>query len=430
MIRTTVAVMTAVVSLLASSLVRADARVTVHDFYGPNASRVRDDVVNLLERQSGVTIISKGQIENTAEKLGVDPYSPEGRIAVGKALQLSAWMTGVVKKRGGKLKLTVAVFDGANHTLVARTRLSATTRSRLGQAIDRALWRKSRYAIMRAAMPSEAAKVEDSTTEAAASPPEPVPAASDAADEVDEGEDVASRTRPGESLRAFLGLGSPYRNLAYSTPITSSLGDYQLSGAPMLDLNVVYFPARAFTRGFASWLGLEARGQITLAAPTVDRDGNQFKSRYDSYHFGLRARVPVAAHYISGFAGYAMNRFAVTSDDADASAPTPSVDYRMVRMGAGTELALSDTLLLGLDGAWLHFLEVGDIGKWFPRATGAGLELAASATYSLTQGVFARAGVSYQRAFFDFNPRPGDRYAAGGATDQYLSVSVGAGIQL
>ena len=430
MIRTIVATVTVVVSILVSSLARADARVTVHDFYGPSANRVRDDVVNLLERQSGVTIISKGQIENTAEKLGVDPFSPEGRIAVGKELQLSAWMTGVVKKRGGKLKLTVAVFDGSKHTLVARTRLSATTTTRLAQAINRSLWRKSRYAIMRAATAEEAAKVEEVAAEAKAAPPEPERTPASDAEEADEGEELASRTRPGESLRAFLGLGSPYRNLAYSTPITSSLGDYQLSGAPMLDLNVTYFPARAFTRDFASWLGLEARGQITLAAPTVDRDGNQFKSRYDSYHFGLRARVPVATHYLSGFAGYGMGRFAVTSDDADARAPTPTVDYRMIRMGVGTELALSDTFLLGMDGAWLHFLEVGDIGKWFPRATGAGLEVGASATYSLTQGIFARGSVTYQRAFFDFNPRPGDEYAAGGATDQYLSVSVGAGIQL
>jgi len=155
------------------------------------------------------------------------------------------------------------------------------------------------------------------------------------------------------------------------------------------------FPARAFTSEWVSWLGLEARGQITLAAPTVDRDGNQFKSRYDSYHFGLRARMPVAAHYLSAFSGYAMGRFAVSSDDEAVPPPTPTVDYRMIRSGLGAELALSDSFLLGLDGAWLHFLGVGDIGKWFPRATGAGLEVAASGTYSLTQGIFARAAVRW-----------------------------------
>src|SRR4051794_34331065 len=100
-------VMFAVLCTLSTLRVQADARVTVHDFYGPSAGRLRDDVVNLLERQSGVTIVSKVQIDNMAMQLGVDPFSPDGRMALARELRLSAWMSGVVSKHAGKLTLTV-----------------------------------------------------------------------------------------------------------------------------------------------------------------------------------------------------------------------------------------------------------------------------------------------------------------------------------
>jgi hypothetical protein len=440
----------AVLSTLVASAARADTRVTVHDFYGPYADRVRDDVVNLLERQSGITIVSQAQVESTAEKMGVDPSSNEGRVALGRELQLSAWMTGVVKKRSGKLKLTVVVFDGAQHSLVGRTRLMGKTPSKLSEEIKDHLWRKSRYAIMFATAPNAAGAATNGTATAAATPGSETPALSSdttlAADAQSAGKDeeVVSasaadlddeygdgpRQRRGEAFRASLGVGSPFRNLAYSGPISTSLGDYTMSGAPMFDLNAQFYPAAPFTDGVASWFGLEVRGSFALSTPTSDRDGNKFNSRYDSYHFGVRGRMPIGNHYISVFSGYGMNRFAISSDNKDLLAPTPSVDYRMIRTGLGGELGLSDSFRLGLDAAFLNFLSVGDIGKWFPRAQAAGLELAATASYNLTQGLFARFGMSYQRTFFDFNGQPDDKYRAQGATDQYLSVSVGAGVRL
>lgn len=449
MTRNILILVTAVFCTLVASNARADTRVTVHDFYGPYADRVRDDIVNLLERQSGITIVSQAQVESTAEKMGVDPSSAEGRIALGRELQLSAWMTGVVKKRSGKLKLTVVVFDGAQHSLVGRTRLSGKNASKLSAEIKDHLWRKSRYAIMFATGSKGAAADSGGATAANTPVADATPVASDTTLPPDKAADSASsndgalasadlddeygdepRRRKHDALRASIGVGSPFRNLTYSSPITSSLGNYTMSGAPMLDLNVAFYPAQPFSDGVASWFGLDVRGALALSTPTTDRDGNKFNSRYDSYHFGLRARVPLGNHYVSAFSGYAMSRFAISSVNKEISVPTPSVDYRMLRTGAGGEFALSDSFTLGLDAAFLSLLSVGDIGKWFPRAQAGGLEVAASASYSLTQGVFARFGASYQRTFFDFNGQPDDAYRAQGATDQYLSVSIGAGVRL
>jgi hypothetical protein len=109
---------------------------------------------------------------------------------------------------------------------------------------------------------------------------------------------------------------------------------------------------------------------------------------------------------------------------------TPSVDYRTIRSGLGAELALSDTLVLGFDGAWLQSLSAGQIAEWFPRATVGGVEAVLFATYDLTQVFFARAALTYQRTYFDFNAKPEDELVAGGATDQYLAMSVGVGVNL
>jgi hypothetical protein len=232
-----------------------------------------------------------------------------------------------------------------------------------------------------------------------------------------------------EAFRMALSIGSPYRKLAYSDPLSSSLGDYQLSGMPMLDLSIVYYPARSFTDGWASWFGLDLLGQFALGGGTsTDREGNSFRARYDAYRVGVRIRAPVAKHFVSAFSGYAINRTTFTSDSKGVDPPTPSVDYRMVRTGAGTELRLTDALGLAIDGAWLHVLSVGEIGAWFPRATAGAFEFAMNASYVLGHHMFARLSATYQRMAFDFHAKPGDAKVAGGATDQILTASLGIGV--
>jgi hypothetical protein len=237
------------------------------------------------------------------------------------------------------------------------------------------------------------------------------------------------RAARGEALRAYLGVGTPYRSLSYQDPITSTLGDFRLNAAPVGDLYFAIAPARFFTDAWPSWLGIEARAQVALTSPSLSQGGNQFKSRYDAVQVGVRARIPVGEHHISAFSGYGLSRFAITSSDGGAT-PTPSVDYRSIRSGLGAEFALSQAMRVGLDAAWLRFLSVGDISRWFPRATAGGVELALSGTYHITSDVYTRLAAVYSRAFFDFHAQPGDKYIAGGALDQSLALALGLGVQL
>jgi hypothetical protein len=470
---------------LFSSVARAETRVVVRPFYGPHAETVRKQIEDILERRANLILVSSKEADMTAKKLDTDANSPEGRKAVAGELGVSAWVEGIVQKRGNKLRLTVLVYDGANHDRVSRTVSMQRSSGALLADLKRHFWNKSKQAITRAAAPGESNKssASDEETAVAEADTEEQDSEESEAEEpsADEDEEVADATPAAEespvkstststvflpsfmptvesqsaaaaprndaapvaedskdraqSLFAVIGLGSPYRNLAYSDPISQELGDYSLSGAPMIDARIAMFPASYFTKGWATYLGLDVRAQLALGIRTVDTEGNEYKSRYDSYHGGLMARVPVGKHAVRGFAGYAMQRFSVSSESDTVSSPTPNVDYRMLRGGAGGEFVLTDTITMGIEAAWLQMLSVGQIGEWFPRATAGGVEAGVDATYAVTPRFFARAFGNYQRVFFDFNSKPEDTdregvKVAGGATDTYLTFGLGAGVRL
>jgi hypothetical protein len=449
-----------VLNLLAASASRADTRVTIHDFFGPSGESLRADVEKLLRQQPGVTLVPKSRIDSLARAMSVDPFSPLGRKALARELQLSAWVTGMVKKNAGKLRLTLVVYDGAENTRLGRTVLQARDMEGLRGAVKRELWSKSKEALALALAPlpegrgeyaSDAPRNNFSTppgaaetqSNPAAAEPSPAPSSSAPGPEAsfmyepppgaarpDSPVEPEPKRKHPESMRLYLGIGSPYRSFVYSDPITSSLGDYQLSGVPMFDMNVAYYPMRAFTDNWTSWLGIDAAAQVAGSSESVDRDGNKFKSRYDAYRIGMRGRIPVGKHYVSAFTGYAVNRLLTTGENKEAVPPTPNIDYRMIRSGAGGELSLPRAISLGIDAAWMYVLSAGEIGSWFPRATVGGMELAMYATYALSRHFYARVSATYQRNFFDFHSKPGDERAAGGATDQFLTASASLGVGL
>jgi hypothetical protein len=460
---------------LTTGTARAENRVVVRPFYGPGAESVRKEIEDILERRSGVVVLSSKEADVTAKKLDVDANSPEGRKVVAKDMEVSAWVEGIVQKRAGKLRLTVLVYDGANHDRVGRTVMVQRSSPALVAELKRGFWQKTQSAIRRAAAPGgETAPASDEETAVASS--EEADEAEDAEEESEESgeeqEEVADATpaaesdsvrstststaflptfsptvesantrndavesnegpsEKGEQLRAMIGLGSPYRNLAYTDIVTQTLGDYTLTGAPMIDARIAYHPAAYMTDGWASWLGLDVRAQMALGIRSVDQAGNEYKSRYDSYHVGALARIPVGKHFVRGFAGYGIQRFSQESKTKGIQSPTPNVDYRMARMGLGGDFVFSDTLTMGLEAAWLQMLSVGQIGEWFPQASAAGVEMGMDVSYAVTPRFFARLFGGYQRVFFDFNPKVGDTNVAGGATDNYVTAGLGAGMHL
>jgi hypothetical protein len=458
---------------LTARVAHAESRVVVRPFYGPQSDAVRKQVEEILERRSNVVVVSSKEADVAAKRLGADANSPEGRKVVAKDLRVSAWVEGIVQKRGKQLRLTVLVYDGANHDRVGRTVMTQRSSAGLMTELKRNFWQKSKTAIARAAAPGESRPTsqDEEDTALAQSSETASDDEEDMSDDSDEDEvakaapsddkvrstststaflpsftptlesqnepthndGVATEETPKRKkdvLRASIGLGSPYRNLAYNEVVSQDLGDYQLSGAPLVDGRVVFFPAALMTDGWASWLGLDLRAQIAIGIRTVDADGNEFKSSYSNYHLGALGRIPVGKHAVRAFAGYAMQTFTLESKTGNITSPTPNTDYRMLRAGAGGDVQFTDKFAVGLEAAWLQFLSVGQIGEWFPRSSAGGIEVGAELSYAVTPMFYARGFGSYQRVFFDFNAEPGDARVAGGATDNYLTVGLGAGIRL
>jgi hypothetical protein len=128
---------------------RAETRLTVHEFYGPDGSSLRGDVEAVLRRQEGVTLVSRRDIDNTARNLGVDEFSPEGRKIIARELKLSAWIMGVVKKSAGKLRLTVVMYDGADHNRIGRVVMAGRSAEGLRGTLKRELCRPRRVRLGR-----------------------------------------------------------------------------------------------------------------------------------------------------------------------------------------------------------------------------------------------------------------------------------------
>lgn len=433
--------LTIVTSLLTAFEVHAETRISVPEFSGPEADRLRSETEHVFERQDDVTVVPHEEVEKLARRLGVDVGSPEGRKQLARQLQLSAWIAGSVKKRSGEYHLTVVVYDGADHARVGRTVISGKSSHRLRSELRDELWSKTKDALFLAVAPLPAGRgVPDAEQKLASSASNTsiLAAASDArGEQVFNNEEMRDDSSPArvhrfntDTARVALGVGTPYRTFAFSDPVTQGLSDSQLSAVPLFDMSLAYYPARAFTSEWASWIGIDAAAALSLAASTNAGNGVETKARYSMYRVGARVRAPVGNHSLSAFSGYAVTRLTLDGGENDGVARTPQIDYRSIRSGAGTELTITDAMALGVDVAYLKFLSVGELSEWFPRASAGGVELALTAHYVLTKHLFARVSAAYQRNFFDFHSRPGDARAAGGATDQYMTMSIGVGASL
>jgi len=439
----------------------AESRIVVHDFYGPHAAELRDRVAALLTNQDGVTVAAKTEIEQLASELHADPFSPEGRKLISRPGQLSAWLTGVIELDKRHAKLTVIVYDGADHQRMGRVVIKARSVAKLKAQLKRKLWDELRAPILASLspLPPGRAPIEraaDDTREivaAAAAPAEQRPAVeerraasshsaymepaeglvvarSGGASHDDAASEARRRRQLADPLRFSFGFGSPRRSLHYSDPLSSGLNDYQLGGSLLLDASLAYYPAQHFTDAWPSYFGIDLAAQGAVGASSTDSFGNRYKSHYDAYRVGLRARLPLGQHFVSAFTGYAITRGSVSSEQSQVAVQTPGVDYRALRSGLGAEFKLAEGVAMGLDAAWLTMLSVGELGTWFPRATANGLELLVQVSYAITAHCFLRASGSYRRAVFDFHPQPGDARVAGGATDEVLTLSAGAGVSL
>lgn len=461
---------------LLCSTAHAESRVVVRSFYGPGADTLRRDVVKILSRHREIEVVPSDRADEVAKKLGVDASSPEGRLAVADELKIAAWLEAIIQKQGGELRATVLLYDGKTHDRIGRYVATRRNAGQLASALNAELWRKIRDPLLTAAAPaggavstkepsSSESESSDSDTEveevhsatpapvASTGPTTSVPAPSMAlgsastvasarwfvtaagAAATSQGAQAAVPAAPPSNLPDFLlataEVGTLTRKLAYEDANTLSLGNYSLPAAPQVSIAARYFPGAHMSAGWASNFGLDANARFAFATKSEATDGTVYKAQVDSYGVGLRVRVPIKKHEISLLGGYGIDRFRFKDSEAKP-APTPNVSYSFLRFGGEGEFAVSDKFSLGARGAFLSLLSVGEIGgeEWFPRLTGNGLEGSAFAAFALSPMLDLMLSAGLTHYFFDFNVKEGDSLIAGGATDDYITVSLGLRVSL
>lgn len=436
------------VSTLALSA-KAQVRVAVHDFYGPEHAALRGEVARVLAAQEGISVVPAIEIQQVAHALRADAFSPAGRVEIARMSRISAWLSGTVERKGGVARLTVIVYDAVEHQCVGRAILTAKSAKALAQEVKASLWAETKDALgltMPPLPPGRGPIDESATARGDAAAREAarrrgVTSETRAASAVaayrspDAMRDDVTHARPraaqhADALRFSLGFGTPHRALRFNQPSSSDLNPAQFGGSVLFDAALAYYPGQHLTTGWPTFFGVDLGMSGAIGSTSSDSSGNQYKARYQAYRAGARARIPLGAHFVSAFAGYAIAQASMNPTESGVAALTPAVDYRSVRSGLGAEVAVGDDTAIALDAAWLTLLSVGDLERWFPRATASGLELALQATYALTDRFFARAAGSYRRVAFDFHSRAGDARIAGGAVDTMLTLSLSAGVSL
>lgn len=433
------------VATAAASSARAEAkRVGVVRFKGPGEGPIRAKVIQQIEAKK-LLVVGQGQIGKTAVARRVKLDTDDEFVTVAKELGLSSWVLGEVTKK----KVTITVRDGASGSVTAEASWTGPNPRKMAVAVSKTFWKRLGSAIQRGSAPAGAKKA---AVEQEAAPPDEA----GAADDDDEEEAPRSRARTREPVSedkparkkkdedeeggaaaeeesappVATGLDwldisiSPrvlMRALRYTEDQLRELPDYNLTG-PQVALAATVYPLATTMGGFAANIGINA-GYERIFGVTSKQGTMSFATSAQTFWIGPRVRV---FNDIYATVQYGLSQYRLSG-----STSVPDADYRFAKIGAGGRFALTPTISLMVNAAYLHMLYLGEIrsGAWFRRATAMGIEVGAGVGLRLTQSIEVRAGVDLRRFGFAFNVRPSDlandpmnAKVAGGAIDQYLMI--------
>ncbi len=425
----------------------ADSRVVVRSFPGPSGDAVRRSVVKELGRHDGVTIVPNEAVDRAAKRRGVRADGPIGRREIGRELEVGTWVEGHMRRKAGKLELSLVVRGGSGNAELASFTAMRKKPKQLDAAIRSKLWKEVGSSITSTPAPESDYQGSDDASEGAEGdeaeaeePAMPVPVAQSSDSEtppfvvptgtgeehIDGDVDEPKGKRTVSAVQAAFTMNTLHRTLHFNDAFTQGIADYTLAAAPMADLSARIYPGAFLSDGWASYIGLDLRGQMAFALKSEGADKVQYPTHYDSYGAGLVGRYPMKQHEVNALVGYGAQRFRVDNAGGQ-TAPVPDVDYRSLRFGLGGKVALMQRFKLGMEAAWLLISSTGELAnkEWFPQAKGNAIEGTLYADITLIGALDARARVSYQRAYFDFNSKVGDTRVAGGAADDYISGGLG-----
>lgn len=232
------------------------------------------------------------------------------------------------------------------------------------------------------------------------------------------------------ALDVRLALGVLARRFDYEEDRFSTLYAYSIDAAPVLTLDLDWFPGAYVSAGAAATVGLSAHFTEGLGLHT-EFEGQRLATHTDELRVGLLGRFTQGKATVLPALEYGRQRFSV-EPPRTGEVLVPPVDYEHLRAGFTVEVRV-DPVLFGF-GAGQRFVmnaAVLDTEPWWPRARAGGTDASVFIGARVSPAVDARFGVDLCRYYFDLGPEPGDERAlgnqvAGGAVDQYVTFWAGA----
>jgi hypothetical protein len=206
----------------------------------------------------------------------------------------------------------------------------------------------------------------------------------------------------------------------------SNIPAYRLDRATAITIEMAFHPFALGESTRDDWIaGFGLTGNVTYAmGVTTEQTGSDGRARTEvhGYELGVRYRAALGPVDLVPRLGYLAETFA-----ANVGTVAPDVDYRVVRTGLGLQLALSHQAFMRASADYLYVLTAGRLNDAdrFPRAVTRGVDLTLGAAYAFSDNVELFVAVGLRRYGFDLKVKPGDSLIAGGALDEYVSMTMG-----
>lgn len=214
-----------------------------------------------------------------------------------------------------------------------------------------------------------------------------------------------------------------WRRLRYNDDFNDRLRPSDLV-ANAVGVSASYRPIQGF-RPFS----VIGRGELAVGVNgSRTTDGTAYATHSSEWGLGVGLDVGIRSARIGIAATYGEQRFAI--EDDPVMELVPDVTYRFARGGLAFAMPLAPKFTLLATGGYRYLLGMGGLTEstWFPRATGAGLDISAGVAFHVTAWLDVQARIDTRRYFFAMNPEIGDPWIAGGATDDYIGGAIGLAI--
>ncbi|MBW2731207.1 MAG: hypothetical protein JRH20_02375 [Deltaproteobacteria bacterium] len=388
----------------------AKKKVVVTAFSGPGGKKARAGLIRGLKRHARP--ISLRRYRRTADRLGLDSQSAEGRSAIAAKLKLSAIIAGRVKRaRRGRLTLTITVYDGRSGDKLGRRTVKARKKRHLKRAGMKAAKR-----ILRLLRRAEVG-------EAAAPPPEPTPepeikedvaevSKTEGENEGDEETELRAEAESGDRPRGWVQLSAAFgfAKRSYTLEAQTATNNREYDGGlyPEVTLALETYPLLLATTGPLTGLGLGATFTHHLSISTTQEasseavDSSSMELLFDLRYRWLFSDTP-SGPVAYGLVGYGMRSF----DLADNPTLT-TFSYQFFNIALGGRMPLGTELIaLEAEFSLRPILKAGQeaVEAFGERSGGLGLGIRTGLSGRLTMGLFYFATFEYLTFPSDFAGR-------------------------